>query len=56
MDRELTGKRGHQQGLPTRRPLTYVAGQGPFVLAVGVGFEPTVTRATTVFKIASGHE
>ena len=33
-----------------QRPLTDSPGQGPFHVAVGVGFEPTVTRATTVFK------
>jgi hypothetical protein len=35
----------------TQRSLTFSPGQGPFTCAVGVGFEPTVTRAATVFKI-----
>jgi hypothetical protein len=35
-------------------PAGEILGQGPFLLAVGVGFEPTVTRATTVFKTATG--
>lgn len=36
---------------PTRRrPPTVNPGQGPSITAVGVGFEPTVTCATTVFK------
>jgi hypothetical protein len=33
-----------------RRPPTVTPGQGPSNTAVGVGFEPTVTCATTVFK------
>ncbi len=35
----------------TQRPPTVSPGQGPFTCAVGVGFEPTVACATTVFKI-----
>ncbi|MFF1317654.1 hypothetical protein ACFVZL_43635, partial [Streptomyces sp. NPDC058320] len=34
-----------------RRPPTDVPGQGPSTCAVGVGFEPTVTRAMMVFTI-----
>jgi hypothetical protein len=33
-----------------QRPLTIPPSQGPLGLAVGVGLEPTVARATTVFK------
>jgi hypothetical protein len=54
--RETAGTSGDQRSLTDNahangpRPIYLVGGRS---LAVGVGFEPTVTRATTVFKIAT---
>jgi hypothetical protein len=48
--RGTSGNHGRSRRQDRREPPTDPAGQRLSTTAVGVGFEPTVTRATTVFK------
>lgn len=50
IQRKATGNHGAEREPRTTTAPDQLPGQGPFHLAVGVGFEPTVTCATTVFK------